>query len=100
MRPVVAVEVDGPSRPREGPPQTVELREQRDNGVDRVVDAAAKGEERADGGDRDHAEDDAVLRHRLTLLARAKGVDPGAERHVGFTSLRGEEVSRSSGVVL
>src|SRR4029450_537057 len=92
---VLAMGGGGP--PRGGPrPGVSVLREERDDGVDRVIDAAAQGgargdrgagvdrataaaaqgEERADGGDRDHAEDDAVLRHRLTLLAPAKRVEP------------------------
>src|SRR4029450_5650135 len=72
---VLAMGGGGP--PRGGPrPGVSVLREERDDGVDRVIDAAAQGGEGADGGDRDHAKDDAVLRHRLTLLARAKRVEP------------------------
>src|SRR5580765_886218 len=62
-----------------------------DHGLDRVRDATRKRREDADGQEADHSQDDAVLGHRLTLLARepsAEVLNPLRIRHVRFTSPR------------
>ena len=68
-----------------------QFRQNVDHGLDRVRDATRERREDADGQEADHSQDDAVLGHRLALLARepsAEIVDPLRIRHVRFTSLR------------
>src|ERR671933_636726 len=59
------------------------LRKKRDHLVDRSLDAAGERLEDDDRADRDHGEDDAVLRHRLALLLlpiRPEVLEPLRER--------------------
>src|SRR5205807_9042304 len=61
------------------------LRQQLRDLADRGADAAGKRGEDGDRADRDHGEDDSVLRHRLTLLLapmRPEKLKPLGTRHV------------------
>src|SRR5689334_19262329 len=49
--------------------------------LDRAADVVREERDRTDHGQRDHGEDHAVLRHRLTLLAVAERV--GGDLHEG-----------------
>jgi hypothetical protein len=57
--------------------------------TDDVLDLGTEEQERAHGGEGDHAEHDAVLRHRLALLTRGARLKVGIqiEKHVLVTSL-------------
>src|SRR5205085_2966643 len=72
------------------------LRQNADDVVQRAADAAGESGEDRDGADRDHCQDDAVLGHRLALLAlpvRPHELEPLIECHstyllVGFPARR------------
>src|SRR3954454_17069605 len=75
---LVIAEVISPSKcegglPCGGPPSRAKgLADVGRDAVDRVHDVAVEKRERAEDGNGDHGQDDAVLRHRLPVLA----VDP------------------------
>src|SRR5205085_5224154 len=86
----------GPARPSFSDRARRLLRQDADDVVQRAADAAGESGEDRDGADRDHCQDDAVLGHRLALLAlpvRPHELEPLIECHstyllVGFPARR------------